>query len=125
MELLTLSNTKLLKGSKRGYMSFVLHLAPADLSGREVCAKRSPGCTAACLNTAGRGKMNATQRGRLRKTVMYFEQRDEFMALLVNNIRRGVAQAERKDMTACFRLNGTSDIPVSYTHLTLPTKRIV
>jgi len=55
--------------------------------------------------------MNATQRGRLRKTVMYFEQRDEFMALLVNNIRRGVAQAERKDMTACFRLNGTSDIP--------------
>jgi len=111
MELLTLSNTKLLKGSKRGYMSFVLHLAPADLSGREVCAKRSPGCTAACLNTAGRGKMNATQRGRLRKTVMYFEQRDEFMALLVNNIRRGVAQAERKDMTACFRLNGTSDIP--------------
>ena len=111
MELLTLSNTKLLKGNKRGYMSFILHLAPGDLSGHEVCIKRSPGCTTACLNTAGRGKMNSVQRGRLRKTVMYFEQRDQFMALLVNNIRRGIAQADRAGLDACFRLNGTSDIP--------------
>ena len=111
MELLTLSNSKLLKGNKRGYMSFILHLAPGDLSGHEVCIKRSPGCTTACLNTAGRGQMNSVQRGRLRKTVMYFEQRDQFMALLVNNIRRGIAQADRAGLDACFRLNGTSDIP--------------
>ena len=111
MELLTLSNTKLLKGNPRGYMSFIVHLAPGDLSGHEVCIKRSPGCTTACLNTAGRGKMNSVQRGRLRKTVMYFEQRDQFMALLVNNIRRGIAQADRAGLNACFRLNGTSDIP--------------
>jgi hypothetical protein len=111
MELLTLSNTKLLKGTKQGYMSFILHLAPGDLSGHEVCVKRSPGCTTACLNTAGRGQMNSTQRGRVRKTMMYFEQRDQFMALLVNNIQRGCAQADRAGLTACFRLNGTSDIP--------------
>ena len=111
MELLTLSNTKLLKGTKRGYMSFVLHLAPGDLSGREVCPKRTPGCTAACLNTAGRGKQNSVQRGRLRKTAMYFDQRDAFMHLLINNIGRAVRQAERADMTPCIRLNGTSDIP--------------
>jgi len=111
MELLTLSNTKLLKGTKRGYMSFVLHLAPGDLSGREVCSKRTPGCTAACLNTAGRGKQNSVQRGRLRKTAMYFDQRDAFMHLLINNIGRAVRQAERADMTPCIRLNGTSDIP--------------
>ena len=55
MKLLTAGNPKLLKGEKKGYQSFVLHLAPADLSGREVCAKRTAGCTAACLNTAGRG----------------------------------------------------------------------
>lgn len=111
MELLTLSNTKLLKGTKRGYMSFVLHLAPGDLSGREVCPKRTPGCTAACLNTAGRGKQNSVQRGRLRKTAMYFDQRNAFMHLLINNIGRAVRQAERADMTPCIRLNGTSDIP--------------
>jgi hypothetical protein len=111
MELLTLSNTKLLKGTKRGYMSFVLHLAPGDLSGHEVCPKRTPGCTAACLNTAGRGKQNSVQRGRLRKTAMYFDQRDAFMHLLINNIGRAVRQAERADMTPCIRLNGTSDIP--------------
>ena len=54
MTLLTTNNTKLRKGNGRGYMSFVLHLSPADSSGTEVCPKRSPGCTAACLNTAGR-----------------------------------------------------------------------
>ena len=111
MELLTLSNTKLLKGTKRGYMSFVLHLAPGDLSGREVCPKRTPGCTAACLNTAGRGKQNSVQRGRLRKTAMYFDQREAFMHLLINNIGRAERQAERAGMTPCIRLNGTSDIP--------------
>jgi hypothetical protein len=110
MELLTLSNSKLIKGERKGYMSWVLHLAPASLSGYEVCVKRTPGCSAACLNTAGRGMMHAVQRGRVRKTLLYFEQRDEFMALLVNNIRRGVAQAQRAGMEACFRLNGTSDI---------------
>jgi len=51
------------------------------------------------------------QRGRLRKTAMYFDQRDAFMHLLINNIGRAVRQAERADMTPCIRLNGTSDIP--------------
>jgi len=111
MELLTLSNTKLLKGEKRGYMSWILHLAPADLSGREVCPKRSPGCSAACLNTAGRGNQNSVQTGRLRKTAMYWDQRVEFMALLVNNIGRAVKQAAKLAMTPCVRLNGTSDVP--------------
>ena len=55
MKLFTTGNPKLMKGTKKGYLSFVLHLAPANLSGKEVCPKRTAGCTAACLNTAGRG----------------------------------------------------------------------
>jgi hypothetical protein len=110
MELLTTSNYKLMKGNAQGYMSFILHLAPADLSGREVCPRRSPGCTAACLNTAGRGKMNTVQAGRLRKTRMFWEERAAFMAHLISDIHAGIRRAEREGMTPCFRLNGTSDI---------------
>lgn len=116
MKLLSTGNPKLMKGEKKGYLSFVLHLAPADLSGKEVCPKRTAGCTAACLNTAGRGGMfkpggtNAIQQARLRKTKMFFEQRDAFMADLVKDIKLGIKQAEKKGMIPAFRLNGTSDL---------------
>jgi len=117
MKILSTGNPKLMKGEKQGYLSFVLHLAPADLSGKEVCPKRTAGCTAACLNTAGRGGMyktgettNAIQQARIRKTKMFFEQRDAFMADLVKDIKLGIKQAEKKDMIPAFRLNGTSDL---------------
>lgn len=117
MKLLSTGNPKLLKGEKQGYLSFILHLAPANLSGKEVCPKRTAGCTAACLNTAGRGGMfkkgettNVIQQARIRKTKMFFEQRDKFMADLIKDIKLGIKQAEKKNMVPCFRLNGTSDL---------------
>ncbi len=55
MKLLTLSNTKTRKGEARGYVTFILHLAPGNLSGFNVCPGASKGCLASCLNTAGRG----------------------------------------------------------------------
>jgi len=98
-------------------LSFILHLAPADLSGREVCPKRTAGCTAACLNTAGRGGMfkrgettNVIQKARIRKTKMFFEQRDAFMLQLEKDINKGIKQAERLGLKPVFRLNGTSDL---------------
>jgi hypothetical protein len=71
-KLLSTGNPKTLKGMKQGYMTYILHLAPANLSGYEVCPKRTAGCTAACLNTAGRGGMfkpggtNTIQQARIR-----------------------------------------------------------
>jgi hypothetical protein len=117
MKLLSTGNPKLMKGEKLGYLSFVLHLAPADLSGKEVCPKRTAGCTAACLNTAGRGGMfkkgettNVIQQARIRKTKLFFENRAQFLADLEADIRLGIKQAEKKNMIPCFRLNGTSDL---------------
>lgn len=116
MKLLSVGNPKLMKGEKKGYLSFVLHLSPADVSGYETCPKRTAGCTSACLNTAGRGGMfkpggtNTIQEARKRKTKMFFEQRDEFMAALEADIRLGIKQAEKKGMIPAFRLNGTSDL---------------
>ena len=117
MQLLSTANPKIQKGTARGYLSFILHLAPADLSGREVCPKRTAGCTAACLNTAGRGGMfrkgentNVIQKARIRKTKMFFEQRDAFMLQLEKDINKGIKQAERLGLKPVFRLNGTSDL---------------
>ena len=116
-KLLSTANPKIQKGTKMGYLSFILHLAPADLSGRETCPKRTAGCTAACLNTAGRGGMfkrgettNMIQKARIRKTQYFFNNRAEFMADLANDIKKAIRFAERKGLTPVFRLNGTSDL---------------
>jgi hypothetical protein len=116
-KLLSTANPKIQKGTKEGYLSFILHLAPADLSGREVCPKRTAGCSAACLNTAGRGGMfkrgettNTIQRARIRKTQYFFEARDYFMMDLYDDIKRAIRYAERQGLKPVFRLNGTSDL---------------
>lgn len=116
-KLLSTANPKIQKGTAKGYLSFILHLAPADLSGKETCPKRTAGCTAACLNTAGRGGMfkrgentNTIQKARIRKTQYFFENRDAFMSDLVNDIMRAVNYARRKGLVPVFRLNGTSDL---------------
>ena len=116
-KLLSTANPKVQKGTKKGYLTFILHLAPADLSGHEVCPKRSAGCTAACLNTAGRGGMfkagestNAIQKARIRKTKYFFENRREFMLDLAFDISKAIRFAHRRGLTPVFRLNGTSDL---------------
>jgi hypothetical protein len=117
MILLSTGNPKVLKGQKQGYMTFILHLAPASVSGYNTCPKATTGCKASCLNTAGRGGMfkkgentNVIQKARIRKTVMFFENRTEFMSNLVKDIILSIKQAAKKDFTPVFRLNGTSDI---------------
>lgn len=117
MKLLSTGNPKVLKGLVQGYNTYILHLAPANLSGYETCAKRTTGCTAACLNLAGRGGMfkkgestNVIQQARIRKTKMFFENRVEFMATLVKDIELGIKQSVRLNLIPVFRLNGTSDL---------------
>jgi hypothetical protein len=116
-KLLSTANPKIQKGTKLGYLSFILHLAPADLSGKNTCPKATAGCKAACLNTAGRGGMfkkgentNMIQKARIRKTVQFFFDREQFMADLVKDIRKGIKMATKLGLTPVFRLNGTSDL---------------
>jgi len=102
---------------KQGYNTYILHLAPANLSGHETCPKRTAGCTSACLNTAGRGGMfkkgettNTIQKARIRKTQLFFSNRDEFFHQLINDIELAIKQSARLGLTPVFRLNGTSDL---------------
>lgn len=116
-KLLSTANPKIQKGTKLGYLSFILHLAPATLSGHNTCPKATPGCISACLNTAGRGGMfrkgentNTIQKARIRKTLSFFTDREQFMADLVKDIRKGIKMATKLGLTPVFRLNGTSDL---------------
>jgi hypothetical protein len=126
-KLLTAGNPKTEKGEAKGYWTFILHLAPAKLSGFQVCPMATQGCKAACLNTAGRGGMiagqarltvadiesgtlNHIQKARIRRTRSYFQERSAFMSTLAADIRKAIAAAHKAGFVPVFRLNGTSDI---------------
>ena len=117
LQLLTLSNPKTQKGTKYGYLTAILHLAPANLSGHNVCPKASPQCSALCLNTAGRGgifkpgeKTNVIQECRIRRTRLFVEHRDEFCRQLLRDIVAVIVKAYDLGLKPAIRLNGTSDI---------------
>jgi len=117
MKLLSTGNPKVLKGLSQGYNTYILHLAPSTLSGYNTCPKATAGCIASCLNTAGRGGMfkrgestNAIQQARIRKTIMFYEERNAFFYLLVKDIELAIKQSAKKGLIPVFRLNGTSDL---------------
>jgi len=55
---------------------------------------------------------NMIQQARIRKTKMYFEQKEAFLAQLEKDIKLGIKQATKLGLTPVFRLNGTSDLSV-------------
>ena len=116
--ILSHNNPKVNKGHKKGYLTGVMHFAPANLAGFEVCAFRSAGCSAACLNTAGRGGigldkngLNAIQAARIQRTRYWKRDRAGFNAALNKEIQALLRKAKRLGMKPALRLNGTSDIP--------------
>lgn len=111
MKLLTTANSKIKKGEKMGYRTFGIHLAPASLSGFNVCKDASAGCAAACLNTAGMGVFSNVQRARIEKTKMFFKDKKAFFDKLAKEIRSAILSARKQNLVACFRLNLTSDLP--------------
>ena len=111
-QLFTFDNGKTPKGEKQGYLTAIMYLAPAGLSGYPMCPfARLAQCEEPCLNTAGRGKFDNVQKARIRKTLMFHQYRDEFNVLLIAEMNRAIRKAERMGMTLVYRLNGTSDIP--------------
>lgn len=127
-KLLTLGNTKTMKGEKLGYITAVVHLLPWDLSGTNLCALAAvAGCGAPCLNLEGRGglaaggkltfeqlqsgtRTNTVQAARLRRTELFLNDRQAYLQLLVSELRRFVKYARRKRLRPVVRLNGTSDL---------------
>jgi hypothetical protein len=113
-------NPKTIKGQKYGFMTGVLYLAPADLSGRNVCSMAAlAACKNPCLNFAGRGAFSNVQQARINKTNYYFDQRADFMANLVMDIKLLAKKAAARGLVPLVRLNGTSDIKWENVPLTI------
>jgi len=112
MKLLSVSaDAKTVKGEGLGYLTGITYLAPANISGYEVCPNRTAGCTEVCLNSAGRGAFSNVKKSRISKTLFYFQNRVNFMKQLVKEIEALIRKAERMRLIPVIRLNGTSDIP--------------
>jgi len=104
------SQTKMAKGEKFGYKTAILHLAPFNLSGKNVCPKASKECAAACLNTSGRGMMHTVQKARLDKTNYFWTNKNAFLWDLSREIEQLKKRAANQGFKFAVRLNGTSDL---------------
>jgi hypothetical protein len=96
------------KTEKSKVQTYILHLAPAETSGTNVCAGAG-NCKAICLHFAGNPVyMNAKQAARIRRTLAYVADPSRFMRLIVCAILDKLNKHEGEELA--FRLNGTSDI---------------
>lgn len=106
------TNAKTVKGQSEGYLTGILYIAPANLSGYNTCAlAEKAGCINACLNTAGLGGVySSIQNARIAKAKLFFEDRNTFMHNIVLDISSLITKASKKGFIPLVRLNGTSDI---------------
>jgi hypothetical protein len=105
------TNAKTIKGDGSEYLTAILYLAPAKIvEGINMCAMAIiAGCASACLYSAGRGAFNSVQQSRIRKTILYRDNRKEFNRLLCLDLDKFQEYCIKKDIQPVVRLNGTSD----------------
>ena len=116
--LITVGNPKTEKSIELGFLTAILHLAPAGLSGFMLCMYATKGCIAGCLNLAGRGGIastkdfnttNAIQKARIVRTILYKRYRAIFIQKLLKELLSFVKKCNRLGLKPCLRVNGTSD----------------
>lgn len=112
LKLLTVGgNTKIRKSDKGGkYLTAIMHFAPANVSGFNVCPKASPGCKSACLFSAGRGVFQNVYKSRVNRTKLFARNPNLFKRLLYAEIDSFIRKCDKKGVKPAIRLNGTSDI---------------
>lgn len=104
-------DAKTVKGIKYDVLTAILYMAPADLSGYEMCpAAKVAKCKDPCLNTAGRGAMTSVQLSRIRKTLFFMQYRELFLEQLRREMEAHCKYAENLGYLPAIRLNGTTDI---------------
>jgi hypothetical protein len=104
-------NAKTIKGQKLGFRTAILYMAPANMSGENLCPLAFVAqCDSACLFTAGRGAMSSVVMSRLRKALYWQQYRDEALAMIKGEIASFHARSLREGWTLLVRLNGTTDI---------------
>lgn len=108
------NSTKHEKAYKYQEMVYTIYLAPAKMSGYEVCPMRSAECTKLCLNESGHNRIdvreNKINKSRIKKTKLFFVNREFFMGWVIDEIKQAKLKAEKNGFKFSVRLNNTSDI---------------
>ena len=106
------NNAKTIKGDGSEYLTAILYLAPfKSIDNFNVCPMAHiANCGNACLYTAGRGAMSNVKAGRIRKTVMYRDNRKQFFDLLIKDLTKFETYCLKRGINPVVRLNGTSDL---------------
>jgi hypothetical protein len=98
-------NLKMTKGD--GLPVYSLSLAPANLSGYEVCPWRTADCTRGCIgHKAGNARFPSTMLGRVNRTIELAENPYRFFRRLLRDLSNA-----RKRGPFAYRDNAFSDIP--------------
>ena len=114
-------NYKASKNLKLNVHTYFLSLAHSDTSGYNVCPKaqrlsinennkNKSNCSYVCVAKNGKGNIPVVKNARIRKTKLFFEDRDKFMELLYNDIKKAIINSEKENYKPTFRLNAYSDI---------------
>lgn len=104
------------KSMKYGELTYSLYLSPGKTSGYEVCPGRTAECSKLCLHESGMNTMTQKIKGdtinvaRIKKTRLFFEDREFFMNWMIAEIRSGITRANKLNYKFSVRLNNTSDI---------------
>lgn len=119
----TTQSAKMQYSYNNGTETYCIYLAPATMARDKnhtylnVCP-RSKHCKDACLNGSGHNKIDILHNGvqgtinsaRIRKTHLFYDDRDTFMRILIHEIHKYQAHAKKNNMEFAIRLNGTSDL---------------
>jgi hypothetical protein len=108
------SDAKTVKGSKYGYLTGILYLAPStEADGvHNLCPMASVECRQACLYGAGMaGVFPSIKAARIEKTKQYLVSPRVFVEKLAVDIIRLQDEAKSRGLLPAVRLNGTSDLP--------------
>ena len=114
MSLLSIeSDSKTSKNTEYGYLTGILYMAPYTIGHpQNVCAMAgAAGCWEPCLFEAGMGKFPNVRDARVKRKVMFVEQREKFLEQLHKEIKALIKRSHKRGLKPCIRLNGTSDIP--------------
>jgi len=108
-------SSKFMHSFNRGFATYSIYLASSNLSGYNVCPNDKY-CKNHCLNGSGRARIEAGAgktkliNTRIKKTQLFFLNRDYFMQLMIAEIKLHKLQAELDGMEFSVRINATSDI---------------
>ena len=110
------NNAKTVKGDGSEFVTAITYLKPekTEIAGKvfNICSMAATAkCREACLFSAGRGQMNNVQLARFNKTVLFFNDRVQYMDYLHRDLTKFSTKTRKTGATPCYRPNGTSDYP--------------